>query len=240
MGIFSVRKKKKKEKSLPVDFEVLHKNIYAAVKPFTMTSPERVYGLIEAVKYISKNKIAGDIAECGVWKGGSMLAIAKTLEFMNDTDRQLYLYDTFSGMSAPTEDDKTSDDKDAAALLKKEDVKTSEVWAYSSLSEVKDTMSNTGYNQQSIHYIEGKVEDTIPRNIPSSIALLRLDTDWYESTRHELQHLFPLLVTGGVLIIDDYGFWKGARKAVDEYIAEKKLRLLLTRMDETGRIAIKQ
>lgn len=101
-------------------------------------------------------------------------------------------------------------------------------------------MALSHYPTQNIHYIKGKVEDTIPQNAPDQIALLRLDTDWYESTKHELVHLFPRLVKGGVLIIDDYGYWKGARKAVDEYIEENNLQILLSRMDETGRIAIKQ
>jgi O-methyltransferase len=239
MGIFS-SEKKKTEVPLPADFEVLHTQVYNDVKPYTMTSPERVFGLIEAVKYISKNKIEGDIAECGVWRGGSMLAIAKTLCYMNDIRRKLFLYDTFSGMSTPTEVDKTADDKKAAELLKKGDKKTSEVWAYSGLAEVKTTMGIADYRNDLVHYVEGKVEDTIPGTLPGKIALLRLDTDWYESTKHEMTHLFPLLVTGGVLIVDDYGFWKGARKAVDEYIAENNIRILLNRMDDTGRIAIKQ
>jgi hypothetical protein len=83
------------------------------------------------------------------------------------------------------------------------------------------------------------VEDTIPGNMPKKIALLRLDTDWYESTKHELTHLFPLLQSNGVLIIDDYGHWEGARKAVNEYISDKHIRILLNRIDYTGRIAIK-
>jgi hypothetical protein len=239
MGLFSITKKKK-EDPLPGDFEVLHTQVYYEVKPYTMTSPERVFGLIEAVKYISKNKIEGAVAECGVWKGGSMLAVAKTLLYMNDSNRPLFLYDTFSGMSAPTEDDKTTDDKKAADLLKKSDVKTSDVWAYSGLDEVKATMDLSGYKKDLIHFVEGKVEDTIPGTLPGKIALLRLDTDWYESTKHELIHLFPLLATGGVLIIDDYGFWKGARKAVDEYFSQNNIRILLTRMDDTGRVAVKQ
>lgn len=239
MGFFS-KKNKKEQVQIPSDFEVLHTQVYNDVKPYTMTSPERVFGLIEAVKYISKHKIEGDIAECGVWKGGSMLAVAKTLLYMNDNNRKLFLYDTFSGMSTPTEADKTPDDKNAADLLKKSDVKTSEIWAYSGLDEVKATMTQSGYKKELIHYVEGKVEDTIPGVLPGKIALLRLDTDWYESTRHELIHLFPLLVSGGVLIIDDYGFWKGARKAVDEYFSQNNIRILLTRMDDTGRIAIKQ
>ena len=77
----------------------------------------------------------------------------------------------------------------------------------------------------------------IPKYLPGEIALLRLDTDWYKSTQHELIHLYPLLVGSGVLIIDDYGHWQGAKKAVDEYFSDKKI--LLNRIDYTGRISIK-
>jgi len=89
-----------------------------------------------------------------------------------------------------------------------------------------------------MHFIKGRVEETIPNAAPEQIALLRLDTDWYESTRHELIHLFPRLTHGGVLIIDDYGYWQGARKAVDEYIEENKLSILLARIDSTARMAV--
>ena len=100
-------------------------------------------------------------------------------------------------------------------------------------------MATTGYPGP-IHYVQGKVEDTVPGAGPEQIALLRLDTDWYESTLHELVHFFPRLVPGGVLIIDDYGWWKGARKAVDEYFEANRVQILLNRMDVTGaRIAIK-
>ncbi|HYM86681.1 MAG TPA: TylF/MycF/NovP-related O-methyltransferase, partial [Pseudoxanthomonas sp.] len=74
---------------------------------------------------------------------------------------------------------------------------------------------------------------------PECIALLRLDTDWYESTRHEMIHLFPRLCVGGVLILDDYGHWLGARRAVDEYLGEHNVPLFLQRIDYTGRYAVK-
>ena len=227
-------------KQWPVDFEENHKKIIEKVRPYTMTSRERIFGLIEAVNYLAKNQIAGDIVECGVWRGGSMLAIAEALMEVSDTSHELYLYDTFEGMSEPTEHDKDFADKKAEELLlpnvnKDEDL----IWAYSSLDAVKQTMSLTNYPQNKIHFVKGKVEDTIPSTLPSNICLLRLDTDWYESTKHELLHLFPRLVKGGVLIIDDYGFWKGARKAVDEYFAENNIQILLNRLDDTGRIAVK-
>jgi hypothetical protein len=169
-----------------------------------------------------------------------MLAMAEMLMQLKKPHRELFLYDTFEGMSAPTEDDVSFKEESADDMLRRNgDKENNLVWAYSPLDTVKSTMHLSGYPDEKIHYIKGKVEDTIPAQTPDQIALLRLDTDWYESTRHELEHLYPRLVPGGVLIIDDYGYWKGARKAVDGYIEENKLRLLLSRMDETGRIAIK-
>lgn len=88
-------------------------------------------------------------------------------------------------------------------------------------------------------FVKGKVEDTVPEKAPDRISLLRLDTDWYESTYHGLLHLYPRLSVGGVLIIDDYGHWAGAKKAVDQYLNENHLKLLLNRIDDTGRIGVK-
>jgi hypothetical protein len=90
-----------------------------------------------------------------------------------------------------------------------------------------------------VNLVKGPVESTIPATIPDQLAILRLDTDWYESTKHELDHLYPRLVSGGILIIDDYGHWQGARQAVDEYFARQNLKPLLSRIDYTCRIMIK-
>ncbi len=227
--------------AFPDDFEDIHRKIIAKVRPFTMTSEERLFGLIESVQYVVKNNIPGDFVECGVWKGGSMMAIAETLKHLNVTDRHLYLYDTFAGMTAPTDDDVDQLNRDAASQLSNEvDQKTeSVVWAYSGLDEVKANIATTNYPPQFIHFIEGDILKTIPSTIPSQIALLRLDTDWYASTKHEMEYLFPLLESKGIIIIDDYGFWKGSRKAVDEYLSENGIALMLHRMDATGRSAVK-
>jgi O-methyltransferase len=225
---------------LPDDFDPEHREIYQKVQDRTMTSPERIYSLIEAVKYISRNRIAGAIVECGVWKGGSMMAAAEALRKQGDMTRELFLYDTFEGMSAPGDLDKTWAGESATGLLGVDaDREKNLVWCYSTLETVQQGMQNIGYPEERIHYVRGKVEDTIPATLPGEIALLRLDTDWYESTRHELVHLFPLLSKGGVLILDDYGHWQGARKAVDQYFEQHPQPILLNRIDETGRIAIK-
>ena len=180
------------------------------------------------------------MVECGVWKGGSTMAMALKLNRLGVEDRKIYLYDTFEGMSQPSKEDKTFYGDDATYKFEQKRIsQDSSDWCNASLEEVKKNCFSTNYPQDKFFFIKGKVEDTIPKYLPSKIALLRLDTDWYESTKHELEYLFPLLEPGGVLIIDDYGHWQGARKAVDEYIQNNRLKILLNRIDYTGRIAIK-
>jgi hypothetical protein len=205
-----------------------------------MTTPERIASLCNAVNYLVKNKVEGDFVECGVWRGGSTMAAIDTLMNAGDTSREIYLYDTFEGMSEPTELDKVFTGTGANELMETSDKNdASSVWCYSAIEEVQQNVESLKYPAKKVHYVKGKVEDTIPGTLPGKIALLRLDTDWYESTAHELKHLYPLLAPGGVIIIDDYGHWEGARKAVDEYIEAQKLPLLLNRIDYTGRIGIK-
>ena len=208
-------------------------------RPFTQTSVERIAALCEAVKYIVRCAVPGDIVECGVWRGGSMMAVAKILLNLGCTNRELHLFDTFQGMSAPGEYDVSLGGASAAQLLRKQcrDNPWS-AWCYSPLEEVRRNMTRTGYASNRIHYVVGKVEETLPDKAPDRIALLRLDTDWYESTRHELEHLFPHLSPGAVLIIDDYGHWKGARCAVDEYFSKQNVPMFLHRIDYTGRIGV--
>ncbi|NIA06861.1 MAG: macrocin O-methyltransferase [Actinobacteria bacterium] len=205
-----------------------------------MTSPERVLSTIETTKYIVKYGIEGAIVECGVWKGGSAMAMALTLNELGHNQRDIYLYDTFSGMNAPTEADVTYKGVQAHKQFSEERISAdSSDWCLSPIEEVKKNVYSTGYPSDRFHFVEGKVEDTISEQAPERIALLRLDTDWYESTKHELTHLFPRVSPMGVIIIDDYGYWQGARQAVDEYISENDLRLFLHRIDYTGRLVIK-
>lgn len=231
--------KLQKNSNLYPDLDPEFYPIYNSCKKFTMTSIERMYGLYQSVNYIEQNKIPGDIVECGVWKGGSSMLAAITLSKRNSLERSFFLYDTFEGMSRPGEKDidikgnKVEANWDAVT-------KSDKLFCYSSEEEVTENMkTQTGYPIEKINLIKGKVEETIPVVLPSKIALLRLDTDWYESTYHELKYLYPLLTKGGVLIIDDYGHWKGARDAVDQYFRENKIMPFLQRIDYTGRLFIK-
>jgi hypothetical protein len=166
------------------------------------------------------------------------MAAALTLMRLGITDRELHLFDTFSGMTQPTDEDVRRTGERAADLLRDESA-DSDVWAIASIDEVREAVLSVGYPQERIHFVEGPVEQTLPANAPGEIALLRLDTDWYSSTKHELVHLYPRLASGGVLLLDDYGFWQGARQAVDEYVSENHVQLLLNRIDHTARIAVK-
>lgn len=179
-----------------------------------------MFNAYQAACYISRNKVDGAIVECGVWRGGCMALMLATLVERGDTARDVYLYDTFEGMPPPTKEDKHSYDGKAANDLYKQYEARSEKWAYGSLDDVQSIIAQTKYPADKIKFVRGKVEDTIPATIPQTISLLRLDTDWYASTKHEMEQLYPRLTTGGVLIVDDYGVWTGSGQAVDEYFAK--------------------
>ncbi len=229
-----------RDETLPQDVDAAALAIIRRVQPYTMTSPERLFALIQAVRYVSKAGIAGDIVECGVWKGGSMMAAALTLLECHDQSRNLYLFDTFDGMTGPTDRDTSIDGVTAQVLLQSSSKSDpASVWCCAALDGVMSAMRGTGYNTERLHFVKGPVEETVPERSPAHIAILRLDTDWYESTMHELKHLFPRLSQGGVLLIDDYGHWKGCRAAVDEYFAGNNIPILLNRIDYTGRLALK-
>jgi O-methyltransferase len=217
------------------DFDHEFLDLLTRVQPFTMTTPERLYGLREATRYVSREHIPGDCVECGVWRGGSSMAVALGLLDAGDHQRRLWLYDTFAGMTAPGERDEAEVHRRFAEISSR-----GKRWISVPLEEVRANLESTGFPDDRLEFVVGKVEDTIPRRAPRTISLLRLDTDWYESTRHELVHLWPRLSSGGVLIIDDYGHWEGARKAVDDFFDEVGSRPLFARLDYTGRMLVKR
>lgn len=227
-------------RSYPPDFTPSHISIIDTVRPYTMTPPERIYALIEAVGYLVRQSIPGAFVECGVWRGGSMMTAALALNELTCSDRDLYLFDTFEGMPRPESVDVDYNGNPAMATFAVQQTgEDTSLSCFADLPDVRANMTKTRYDSQRICFIKGKVEETIPAQAPEKIAMLRLDTDWYASTRHELEHLYPRLSIGGVLIIDDYGHWQGARKATDEYLAAHGSYLLLSRIDHSARIAVK-
>jgi O-methyltransferase len=208
--------------------------------PYTLTSIPLMFSAWSAVRYLVENDLPGDIVECGVWRGGTMMLIAKALIAMNDFSRDLYLYDTFEwSWEALSQSDGMVLDNGVSWLGVNSTPTAPAMATGVDINDVRQHLLSTGYPSERMHFVKGLVQDTIPAIAPERIALLRLDTDFYESTRHELIHLYPSLTAGGVLIIDDYGKLRGATEAVDEYFESRDERPLLNRVDTQGRVVVR-
>ena len=226
---------------LPVEASSRDAELILSLRPYTMTSPERLWSLLGAVRHVIDTKVEGDFVECGVWRGGSVMAMAKELQAIGVNDRRIWLYDTFAGMTPPTSEDvEAGTGISAAVMLNSTPVADGDnVWCVAGLSDVQANVRSTGYPFDQFTFVEGDVGQTLRQSVPSKIALLRLDTDWYESTKTELEVLYPRLSVGGVCIFDDYGHWQGARRAVDEYFEELGHRPYMHPIDYSGRVLIK-
>ena len=227
---------------VPVEASSEEKEILRRTERFTMTTRERLWASMSAVKYAVLNGVPGAVVECGVWRGGSTMAMVEVLVTLGVRDREVFLFDTFSGMTPASDFDTDSLGVPAKVHLESTPrVTGANVWCIAGIDDVRANLDSTGYPASLIRLVQGDVTETleIEANLPGSIAVLRLDTDWYESTKKELEILFPRLVVGGVCIVDDYGHWSGARKAVDEYLASHGLYPLLAVSDYSGRSFIK-
>lgn len=219
----------------PDDLDAAFEPMRAHASRYTGSPVDKAYGLYEAIKYIAANHIPGEFVECGVGAGGSSVLAALAMKHFK-TPRPIWMFDTFEGMPEPGEHDKSAGGTDAKKVWTEK--KDAGGWFRYTLDQVKAAMNTTQYAEP-IHYIQGKVEETIPKHGPASISILRLDTDFYESTLHELKHFYPRLAIGGVLFIDDYYAWQGAKRAVEEYFESGVPRPMLTRLTSGARIGIK-
>lgn len=189
---------------------------YVFLNGLSMTSPERLYATIQAAKHAVIAEIAGDFVECGVWRGGNALAAKMIFEEFG-SNKRVYLFDTFAGMTQPTDRDVEASTMTLARPIyeasQKQDYNS---WCYASLRDVEQSFRQAGVSMRDVHFVQGDVCVTLdnPAYLPEKISVLRLDTDWYESTAKELAVLYPRLSERGVLLIDDYGHWAGARQAV--------------------------
>ena len=183
------------------DLEPEFLELYAACAGQTMTSIERMYALYKATRYVIDARVPGDLVECGVWRGGSAMLMAATLLRFGTSNSVIWLYDTFDGMTPPsTEDVQETSGRPASEILAEHERSLDDpFWGVAPRAHVEDNLRRTGYPMERLRFVEGNVLTTIPSAAPECIALLRLDTDWYESTRHELIHLYPKVPVGGVL-----------------------------------------
>ena len=214
--------------------------IYQRCRVYTMTSIERLYALYKSVEYIVRSGLKGDLVETGVWRGGSCMLMAEALTAFGDTSRRIFLFDTFEGHPKPHETKDVDLWGNRAVDDWRQHAAKAKPWAYVSIAEAQVNLARTEYPPDQLVFVKGLVEETLPRMSEiTELALLRLDTDWYESARVSLERLFPRLVEGGVLIVDDYGHYKGQRQAIDEYLAATRQHLLLNRIDYSCRVAVK-
>jgi hypothetical protein len=225
------------------DFTAAERSIYLQTALKVIGGPEAIVSLIRSVEHVVRNSIPGALVECGVFMGGNIEVMIRTLQHLQVDDRDIYLYDTFAGMPRPDE----CDDEGLGGALRAcwethrtdADGTSGSTWMRGTVEAVRERIDPLGYPSQRLHFVKGMVEDTIPGTIPREIAILRLDTDFYSSTKHELVHLYPRLAPGGILIIDDYGAIPGSRLATDEYAVENKIGWFLHRVDPHVRLVVK-
>ena len=205
----------------------------------TMVSLERLIATANSAIYVCKNDIPGAFVECGVWRGGNAILAKKIFEYFGK-ENKVYLYDTFDGMVPPTTADFSQSIGSAEEIYASKEA-NGEKWCLASVDDVLENFNQFAASLSNVMIVKGDVLETLgfSENIPEQIASRRLDTDWYESTKHEMQVLYPLVVSCGILMFDDYGFWGGHQKAIDEYFLERDLNPHMSYVDESCRLIIK-
>lgn len=230
----------------PVEFSAEEREVisYVIDRKLTMVSPERLFSVVRACRWIEENQIPGDFVECGVWRGGVSIMASLWFGMKGVSNRTVWLYDTFGGMTEPeTIDKRIRDQKSFEEILvehEKKGLYDDGVRAYASEDEVRANFKSAGIDVSGLRFVRGDVAETLANEslLPAQIAILRLDTDWYASTLIELKSLYPRLSRNGVLLLDDYGYYEGARKAVDDYFKDAR-RPFFTADDEYGRVALR-
>lgn len=192
-------------------------SLYATASPYSLLHVTGFYNLFQSVTYVSQSGIAGDFVECGCFLGGAAIFMGLLCDRLG-LDRSIHLFDTFDGPPLDQEDVVFGQRHTGHKLPPFEQT-------------VRDNIREAGADISRYTFTVGRVEQTLPSCAIEDIALLRLDTDFYSPTKAQLEHLYPRLAVGGVLIIDDYGMFDGCRRATDEYFAETGDRPLLNRID---------
>jgi hypothetical protein len=239
LSLINLKLEKKNTNYFPVEINSYEKKIISTCLKFSMTNNIRMSALVGSFKHIFYNKIPGDFVECGVWRGGNLILLQK-LQEKYSLNRKIFAYDTFEGLSNPGIHDYDNQNVHANFYLKieKKDRLIKNTHCFTPIEDVKKNYQLNTKKNKNLILIKGKVEETlkINKNLPKKISLLRLDTDFYSSTKIELEKLWSLLSKNGILIIDDYGFWKGSKKAVDDYFKNKRF---LVHIDESCRLIFK-
>ena len=199
--------------------------------PFTMTTILRQKQTLESVQYIIENTIEGDLIELGVWKGGSIMIMIYKLLQLGITNRHIHLYDTFNGMTQPSINDVDVHGAKAIDISRYIDL---DKWCLSPYDEVYNNIKSTNYPMEYIHFHIGDIMNVQINDIPKQIALLRIDNDWYELHKFELPLFEPNVTQKGIITSDDYSYWSGCKKAIDDYLINKYGTYNIIQIDDCG------
>jgi O-methyltransferase len=210
----------------------------------TMVGYERLITLYQQAVFCEHNDIAGSFVECGTWKGGAVGLMALANLKHGSKRRELHLFDSFEGVPEP---DAAVDGQSALEDARQVGGGTGGKLvpiplSVGTLEANKELLEQTiGYDASRLRYHKGWFQDTLPAQADTvgNIAILRLDCDWYASTKICLDYLYDKVLPGGFVIIDDYGNYEGCRKAVDEFLQARGNKAYLNHIDATGRYLIK-
>jgi O-methyltransferase len=198
-----------------------NRHILKVVQPYTLIGLERILSLCSLADRIERDRIPGDVMECGVCNGGSA-AILAHFAARSTLKRTVWLLDSFQGMPQST----TSDGDEAKTRVGKE---------VGGQARVREVLSLVRANMDQVRIVPGWFEDTFPTLPVREIALLNIDADWYKSVKLCLETFYDRVVPGGFVAFDDYGHWPGCRKAVDEFFQSRQIPVALNKVDYTAR-----
>lgn len=196
--------------------------VFRRVSEYTMLSLPRLKALYRLAREIERGGVAGALVECGVYRGGSAAVMAYAGRHA-PAPRPLWLFDSFQGLPRPSPEDGAKAREEYHAG-----------WCQGSAEDVREVFRLLGIPLSRLHVVEGWYQDTFPKAQVRPISLLHIDADWYESVKLCLEKFYDAVEPGGFVVLDDYGYWEGCRKAVDEFFQRRALRARLIQVDYTG------
>ncbi|GAC1404449.1 MAG: hypothetical protein NVSMB56_19020 [Pyrinomonadaceae bacterium] len=194
------------------------------IRSYSMSDIRLLEELNTLAHDVIAQKVVGDFVECGVCNGGSAAAVACALR---DTDRRLWLYDSFQGLPEPIECDGGLAREFVGKCLGAEE-------------NVREALRLSEFPEERYTIRKGWFHETFPlRPLPDAVAILHIDADWYDSVMLTLNTFYDLVPDGGVIILDDFGHWEGCREAFYDFVAERKIKPLLERFGHTQAFWVK-
>jgi O-methyltransferase len=223
-----------RERFRDAQLPVAQRHALTIVRPYTMLARVRLLSLWDQVQTCEREHIDGALVECGVWKGGAVGLMALASQGMGGPPRQIHVFDVFDDICEP---DPAIDGERALREAREWGGLTDPSGRLQpikgfydhnggpgTLDVCRDLLEKRiGHPPDHCHYHVGWFQDTVPSAVVGPIAVLRLDGDWYASTRVCLDHLYESVVPGGFVVVDDYGAYEGCARAVDEFRAERSI-----------------